>query len=69
MQFIASTDSNSPVSDVEQKAVQDAAIHGQVIGYGIDSAGAGYSSAPTLTISGNGSSAVAAATISGGQVV
>ena len=69
IQLIASTDSNSPVSDVEQKAVQDGAIHGQVIGYGIDSAGAGYGSAPTLTIRGNGSSATATATISGGQVV
>ena len=44
-------------------------IHGQIIGYGIESAGAGYGSAPTLTVQGNGSNAVATATISGGQVV
>ena len=63
------TNVNSSVAEVEQKAVQDAAVHGQIIGYGIESAGAGYGSAPTLTVQGNGSSAAATATISGGQVV
>ena len=63
------TNVNSSVAEVEQKAVQDAAVHGQIIGYGIESAGAGYGSAPTLTVQGNGSNAVATATISGGQVV
>lgn len=63
------TNINSSVAEVEQKAVQDAAVHGQIIGYGIESAGAGYGSAPTLTIQGNGSNAAATATISGGQVV
>ena len=63
------TNINSSVAEVEQKAIQDAAVHGQIIGYGIESAGAGYGSAPTLTIKGNGSNAAATATISGGQVV
>ena len=63
------TNINSSVAEVEQKAVQDAAVHGQIIGYGIESAGAGYGSAPTLTVQGNGSNAAATATISGGQVV
>ena len=63
------TNVNSSVAEVEQKAIQDKAIHGQIIGYGIESAGAGYSSAPTLTVQGNGSNAAATATISGGQVV
>ena len=63
------TNINSSVAETEQKAIQDAAIHGQIIGYGIESAGAGYGSAPTLTVRGNGSNAVATATISGGQVV
>ena len=63
------TNINSSVAETEQKAIQDAAIHGQIIGYGIDSAGAGYGSAPTLTVRGNGSNAAATATISGGQVV
>ena len=63
------TNINSSVAEVEQKAIQDAAVHGQIIGYGIESAGAGYGSAPTLTVHGNGSNAAATATISGGQVV
>ena len=63
------TNVNSSVAEVEQKAIQDKAIHGQIIGYGIESAGAGYGSAPTLTVQGNGSNAAATATISGGQVV
>ena len=33
------TNINSSVAEVEQKAVQDAAVHGQIIGYGIESAG------------------------------
>ena len=63
------TDSSSSASDVEQKAVQDAAIVGQITGYQIDSAGAGYTSNPTLTVVGNGTNAKASATISGSAVV
>lgn len=62
------TDSDSQAADTEQKAVQDAAVVGQITGYVIDSAGAGYTSAPTLTVSGNGTAAKATATISGGAV-
>ena len=69
IKFVDSTDGNSPVSDTEQKAVQDASVHGEIVGYAIDNPGAGYGSAPTLTITGNGSNAVASATVSGGQVV
>jgi hypothetical protein len=69
VQFITSTDSDSPASDIEQEIVQNNAIIGQVVGYVIDSGGAGYSATPTITISGNGTAAKAAASISGGQVV
>ena len=55
-------------SDTEQLAVQNAAISGQIIGYSIESGGAGYGTAPTLTISGDGTAAKATATISGGIV-
>jgi len=55
-------------SDTEQLAVQNAAISGQIIGYSVESGGAGYSTAPTLTISGDGTKAKATATISGGIV-
>ena len=69
VQFIAATDSDSPAADIEQKVVQDNAIVGQVIGYAVDSGGAGYTSTPTISIVGNGTNAKAGATISGGQVV
>jgi len=62
------TDGSSTASEVEQLAIQTAAIQGQIIGYAVDSGGAGYSSSPTVTISGNGTGAKADATISGGQV-
>ena len=56
-------------NQTEQLAIQEASILGQVVGYAIDNPGSGYSSAPTLTITGDGSSAIATATISGGAVV
>lgn len=55
--------------ETDQKAVQNAAISGQIIDIELESNGAGYSSAPTVTIRGNGSAAAATATLSGGQVV
>ena len=63
------TDSDSPAADVEQLAVQNAAIVGQIVGYAVDSGGSGYTSTPTITVTGNGTKAKAGATISGGQVV
>ena len=67
--LVTSTDSDSPAADIEQQVVQNNAIAGQVVGYAVDSGGAGYSSSPTITIVGNGTKAKADATISGGQVV
>jgi len=69
VKYVSSTDSDSPAADVEQQVVQNNAIVGQVIGYAVDSGGAGYSSTPTITIVGNGTGAKANATISGGSVV
>jgi hypothetical protein len=63
------TDSDSPAADVEQLSVQNAAVVGQIVGYAVDSGGAGYTSTPTVTVAGNGTKAKAGATISGGQVV
>ncbi len=57
------TDGNSQASDTEQLAVQNAAIRGQIVGYVIDSGGLGYSTTPTLTVSGDGSGAHVKATI------
>lgn len=61
-------DSDSPAADVEQLAVQNAAIKGQVIGYALDSGGEGYQSNPTVTIVGDGTKAKGTASIDGGQV-
>ncbi len=63
------TNPDSPAPDVEQLAVQTAAVSGQIIGYYVDSGGAGYTSDPTITVVGNGTKAKAGATTSGGQVV
>lgn len=62
------TDGSSTASEVEQLAIQNSATAGQIIGYAVDSGGAGYTSSPTVTISGNGTGAKADATISGTQV-
>lgn len=62
---------DSATSAIEQlqKSVQDAAIPGQVSSIVVTNGGTGYVSAPTVTIVGDGDSATATATISGGAVV
>lgn len=67
--YIATTDSASAASLVEQKAVQDAAVAGQIGSIRIVSGGTGYSSAPTVTINGDGSGCLAKAVVFGGAVV
>lgn len=52
-----------------QENVQNAAIAGEVVGIVVTDGGTGYSSAPTVTVTGDGDSAEATATISGGEVV
>lgn len=61
-------DSDSPAEDVEQQLIQQSAIGGQVLGYRVVDNGSGYTSAPTVTISGDGTGAAAVATAVGGQV-
>lgn len=63
------TDSNSPANDIEQLAIQNAAIPGQIGNIKITSGGTGYSSAPTVSIVGDGDSAQAFAVVSGGAVI
>ena len=36
IKFVDSTDGNSPVSDTEQKTVQDESVHGEIVGTPID---------------------------------
>jgi len=53
---------------VEQKGIQNAAINNSLAGVQVLTGGAGYTSAPTVTIKGNGTGARAIATVSGGAV-
>lgn len=53
----------------EQAQIQEAATGGQILGVQITDAGNGYTSAPSVTIVGNGSGASATATVSGGRVI
>jgi hypothetical protein len=69
VKFITLTDSSSPAADIEQKGIQDAAIPGQIGSIRVINGGSGYSSAPTVTVIGDGDSCVATAIISGGAVV
>lgn len=53
----------------EQLLVQDAAVPGQIIGIKVTSGGTGFTSAPTVTINGDGVRATATAFVQGGAVV
>lgn len=66
--YVESTDSSSTALELEQKGVQDAASAGQVVGYAVTEGGSGYTSAPTVTIVGDGSGAKAKAFVSAGSV-
>tara|TARA_B100000035_G_scaffold312167_1_gene323074 strand:+ start:26 stop:1402 length:1377 start_codon:yes stop_codon:yes gene_type:complete len=70
VQFIDSADASDPALEQEQKAIQDAAVKGQVIGVKLDNGGTGYTSAPTITFTGNGTkSPGATATVYNGTIV
>lgn len=66
---ILSTDGSSSANDIEQESIQNAAIAGQIGSIAITSGGTGYTSAPAVTILGDGVSAEATATVSSGAVV
>lgn len=52
-----------------QAAVQEAATGGQVLGVSVTNGGTGFTSAPSVTIRGNGTGASATAFVSGGAIV
>jgi len=52
-----------------QLLVQKAAIPGQIIGFEILNPGTGYTTAPTITINGDGGGAAATATVSNGRII
>lgn len=56
-------------TDREQALIQEAATAGQILGLAITNQGNGYTSAPTVTIIGNGVNAAASAVVSGGRVI
>ena len=55
-------------TETQQKAAQDAAVSGQILGYEVVSGGVGYSGTVTLAVEGDGTGAVATATLSGGAI-
>lgn len=61
-------DSSETGLGAQQYDVQAAAVRGQVLGVKVTNGGAGYSSAPTVTIEGDGSGATATAFVTGGEV-
>lgn len=52
-----------------QANVQDTAIDGAILSYKVKDGGTGYTSAPTITVNGDGVGATATATVSGGELV
>lgn len=56
-------DSGQTVSEIQQKAIQDSAVPGEIVGIAVDSGGVGFTSKPTISIVGDGSSAAAFARI------
>ena len=69
VRYVASTDSNSPAEDLQQEIVQNNAIKGQIVGYKVTNGGSGYTSNPTVTITGNGINASAYAVRAGDAIV
>lgn len=70
VQFIDSADATDPALEQEQKNIQDAAVVGEVVGIKLTNGGSGYTSAPTISFTGNGTKAPkATATVFNGAVV
>ena len=68
VRYVPTTTSESSATDVEQETVQNAAVPQGIVGYRLTSGGTGYSSAPSVSIVGDGTGAKATATVSGGVV-
>jgi len=69
VQFVASTDSDSPAEELQQEIVQNNAVKGQVLSYKVTNGGSGYTSTPTVTVVGNGTGATAYAVRAGETIV
>ena len=67
---VVSKDSaSSNTTELQQLNIQNTSTPGQIVGVEVVDGGNGYTSAPSLTFRGNGASAAATATISGGAIV
>lgn len=69
VRLIDSSGGSDPAVDIEQYGIQNAAVIGSIANITVTSGGTGYTSAPTVSIIGDGDSAQAVATISSGAVV
>jgi len=70
VQFIDSAGASAPALEQEQKTIQNAAIPGQVVGVKINNGGSGYTSAPSVGFTGNGTKVPqATASIFNGEIV
>ena len=70
VQFIDSADANSPALEQEQKNIQNNAVAGQVVAVKLDNGGTGYTAAPSVTFTGNGTKVPqATATVYNGSIV
>ena len=69
IKYVDSAGAGDVATDIEQYGIQNAAVAGQINNITLISGGTGYTSAPTVTIKGDGSAAQARATVSGGSVV
>ena len=69
VRLVDSAGVTDPAVDQEQYGIQNAAIPGTISSISVTTGGTGYTSAPTVTIVGDGDSAQATATISSGAVV
>jgi len=70
VQFVDSADATSPALEQEQKNIQDAAIPGEVVAVKLNNGGTGYTSAPSVGFTGNGTKVPkATATVYNGEIV
>jgi hypothetical protein len=69
VKFQDAVDSASTPLEQDQRSIQDAAIDGQIGGITLINGGTGYTSAPSVSIIGNGTGAQATAYVSSGAVV
>ena len=70
VQFVDSAGPSAPALEQEQKTIQNAAVPGEVVAVKLNNGGSGYTSAPSVGFTGNGTKVPqATATIYNGEVV